>query len=178
MVVARPFFTAWAGHEFGENSTGPFYILLLGLIFNFSATVSGAVMVAAQKTKAAAILYWVELIPYLVLAGILTYHWGAMGAAFAWSIRVIAESVALLLLVQKLVGLRFDFKKSRVGSMLVATLFLAGAPLLAVFAPSNYGVIFGVAFLGLVLYSITIWRMAITEDERIFVLNKIQSFAN
>lgn len=178
MVVARPFFTVWAGQDFGENSTGAFYILLLGLIFNFSATVAGAVMIAAQKTKASAILYWTELAPYIMLAGVLTYYWGAVGAALAWSIRVIAEAVALLMLVKKLVGLRVDLSESRIRQLLMASLFLIGAPILAIYAPSQYALLLIVATLGLATYSGLVWRTAITESERSFIVTKLRGFAS
>jgi O-antigen/teichoic acid export membrane protein len=36
-VVAKPFFTIWAGPDFGRESTLPFYILLCGLLFNIVA---------------------------------------------------------------------------------------------------------------------------------------------
>src|SRR5262249_21294917 len=38
-VGARTFFTLWAGPEFGEYSTVPFYILVIGLSFNVMAYV-------------------------------------------------------------------------------------------------------------------------------------------
>ena len=36
-VVARPFFTLWAGPEYGRESTLPLYILAAGLVFEVMA---------------------------------------------------------------------------------------------------------------------------------------------
>src|SRR5690606_3899856 len=49
-VSARPFFTIWAGDEFGEKSTLPFYILLIGLFFNVISYVPYASLVASGRT--------------------------------------------------------------------------------------------------------------------------------
>lgn len=166
LVIARTFFNIWAGPEFGENSTLPFYILSLGLLFNFSATVSGAVMIAAQKTKASAVLYWVEVIPYLILAGVLTFFWGAVGAAIAWSVRVIADAIGLFWLVRRLVGLKIEVKESRAEYLLIASAFLLVAPLLAIFlTPQSVAILISLAG-GIIIYSVLVWRRGLTEDER------------
>jgi O-antigen/teichoic acid export membrane protein len=63
-VVAKPFFTIWAGEEFGANSTLPFYVLLIGLFFNLQATVPYISIMAVGRTDVFARLYWIELLVY------------------------------------------------------------------------------------------------------------------
>ncbi len=60
-VIARPFFTFWAGEEFGRESTLPFYILLSGLFFNIIVFIPHSSITALGRTDIFAKLYsqWV-----------------------------------------------------------------------------------------------------------------------
>src|SRR5690606_8142085 len=49
-LVAKPFFTFWAGDEFGRQSVGPFHILLLGLVINIPAYVPHTLIMASGRT--------------------------------------------------------------------------------------------------------------------------------
>ncbi len=101
MVIARPFFTIWAGDDFGRESTLPFYLLLGGLFVNIPAYVPYSVLIALGKTDVIAKLYWSELLPYLILVFLLTSHYGIAGAAAAWSLRMVIDGLIFFWLAKK-----------------------------------------------------------------------------
>ena len=96
-LIARPFFTRWAGPEFGDESTGPFYILAAGLLFNVVACVPYRLMLAQGHADFLARYHAIELVPYVVGAAMLTYALGAVGAAAAWTLRQAVATIVLLI---------------------------------------------------------------------------------
>ena len=85
-VVARPFFTLWAGPEYGRESTLPLYILAAGLVFEVMAFVP-CIPRAVGRSDLIARCHLIVMIPYLVVSAILISWYGAAGAAAAWSAR-------------------------------------------------------------------------------------------
>ncbi|MFD2021283.1 polysaccharide biosynthesis C-terminal domain-containing protein [Pseudocitrobacter faecalis] len=53
---------------------------------------------AAGKAKVTATLHMVELIPYLILLFVFVKHYGIVGAAFVWALRMIVDSFILMYL--------------------------------------------------------------------------------
>ena len=103
-VMAKPFFTLWAGPDFGRASTVPFYILAAGLVFNALAHVPYIMLMALDRTKVIARVHLAELVPYLLVAGVLTYRFGAVGAAFAWSMRIVVDALVFFLAARRITG--------------------------------------------------------------------------
>ncbi|MGH7783466.1 MAG: flippase, partial [Candidatus Binatia bacterium] len=106
-LLAKPFFTRWAGPEFGQESTLPFYILAGGLAFNIIAYLPFTAIMATGRTDIFAKLYWAELAPYILLVWFLASRYGAIGAALAWSLRVIADAVFQFVLAKKMARVTF-----------------------------------------------------------------------
>ena len=102
-VIAKPFFTYWAGAEFGQESSLPFYILLLGLFFNVLNYVPHSAITARGRTDVFAKLYWIELIIYAFVVYALVGRFGIVGAAAAWSLRAIIDACAVTWLSRKIV---------------------------------------------------------------------------
>ncbi|MBK7708117.1 MAG: oligosaccharide flippase family protein [Acidobacteria bacterium] len=88
-VLGRPFLTLWAGEEFGRESTYPFYILLLGLLFSIISFIPYSALLAVGRTDVFAKIYWVELFLYAILAVVLIGRFQAIGPAAAYSLRII-----------------------------------------------------------------------------------------
>ena len=84
-VGARPFFELWAGAEFAEKSTIPFYVLVGGLIFNVMAYVPYTLLMAFNRSDLIGRVHLAEVVPYILCAALLTSWLGAIGAAIAWS---------------------------------------------------------------------------------------------
>ncbi|MEP7149352.1 MAG: flippase [Acidobacteriota bacterium] len=176
-LIAEPFFTIWAGEEFGRESTIPFYTLLAGLMFSFAASVAGAMLVAARKTHASAILYWVELFPYLIVVTGLTLTLGAVGAALAWSLRLVVETAALLFIVKRTVGLSFDIVDKKMLTLMFGILLLSISPILTVLTTGHTGVLAAVALVCLGVYALMIWFRVLSIEEKNFLRGKLSGFA-
>lgn len=176
-LIAQPFFTIWAGADFGRESTLPFYVLLGGLVFNFSATVSGSIIVASRNNKLLAILNWLELFPYLLLTIVLTYYWGAVGAALAWSIRVLFETVMLFLLVQKKIGLFFNLFEKKMFYLMVGLVCLLIPPLFDNLLKYHYVLTAIIAIVCLLLYGIIVWYYVFSTQEQNFLKDKLSGIS-
>jgi O-antigen/teichoic acid export membrane protein len=173
-VIARPFFTIWAGKEYGAESTIPFYVLSIGLFFNLNALVGGSLLYAAGRTDIIAKLFWAELVPYGLLVALLTSYFGPVGAAVAWSFRAAADGFIVNHLALRAQNLRFGFYEllpGLVGGMAILSAPLvfsniAGSwsPWLLVFVP-----------LSVVLYLTMVWKIILDRDEKHWVQQKIMS---
>src|SRR5580765_5021242 len=106
-VIAKPFFSLWAGEEYGRESTIPLYFLLIGFIFGLLAFVPVASITAFGRQDIFVKLYWIELPIYLVIAVILVNALGIVGAALAWSIRVMIDSIILRHMSARITGHSF-----------------------------------------------------------------------
>lgn len=94
-IMAEPIFGLWLGDPYRHGSADVLRILLIGFFFNALAQIPFSRIQAYGKAKLTAILHLTELTPYLLILGILVYYYGVLGAALAWSIRVIADYLAL-----------------------------------------------------------------------------------
>ena len=165
-VVAKPFFTVWAGEDFGRESTFPFYLLLIGLFFNILAYVPHASITAAGRTDIFAKLYWIELVVYVAVAFFMIGRFGIIGAAAAWSIRITLDAILVILLSKKIT--RTAFLPFAQGSAplaaAVASLIL---PLLAAMAFNvNSTNLILVACFSTTVYSFIVWNRLMQNDER------------
>jgi O-antigen/teichoic acid export membrane protein len=103
--LGHPFLSLWAGPRYGTHSSVPFYILLAGLWFNTLGYVPQSHLIASGGVSRLAILRSAELVPYLLLAAVLTARFGVIGAAMAWSIRIVVDVVLLFGIVLREAGL-------------------------------------------------------------------------
>jgi O-antigen/teichoic acid export membrane protein len=134
-IVAKPFFAVWAGDEYAKESTIPFYVLLLGLAFNIIAFLPNAAILAAGKTAVLAKLYWLELAIYSVVVWFLASRYGAVGAAAAWSFRVITDAIVQLVLAKRVAGVKFH--ASRIVSFSFASIIMLFPALVNLYADTN-----------------------------------------
>jgi O-antigen/teichoic acid export membrane protein len=166
-VVAKPFFTIWAGPEFGRASTVPFYILAGGLIFNALATVPHILLIAVDRPKMIARIHLAELVPYLLAAGLLTYRFGAVGAALAWSMRVAVDAIALFVVARRVTGFGWSPWPENKRDYAVALLVLVVPVLLVSWKWDDSLIRLVVMLAGLAAYIILILRRVLTTEEQI-----------
>ena len=172
VVVARPFFTLWAGEDFGRDSTVPFYILLIGLAFAINNYVPMSLLLAAGKTDAIAKLYWGELLPYLALIAVLTYQFGARGAAAAWTLRIVIDTVLVSWISTTTAGVSYQLVGAKWQSLLL--LFATLAPLIAValLAGFSYWLLF-VLPLFLAAYAALAWSRFLASEEKSWLIDRL-----
>ncbi len=85
----------WLGEQYYTKSSGIFFVLLIGYFFNSLAQIPFSAIQSLGKSKITALLHCAEIIPYLVILFFLTSHYGLIGTAYAWSIRVIIDFFSL-----------------------------------------------------------------------------------
>lgn len=170
MLISQPFFTLWAGAEFGRESSFPFYILLAGILFNVVGYVPYASLLAAGRTDLVAKAHWSELLPYVLVSYLLINYFGIAGAAAAWSLRAVADAILLAWFSKSSVGI-WPLSKGAVNR------FILGAIPLAMVV--SFGFIFSSWFLiaislvvGVFMYSLIVWKSILKDDERAWVTLK------
>ena len=171
-VIAKPFFTIWAGPDFGRESPGPFYILLGGLFFNIVAFIPWASIVSVGRTDLMAKIHWSELVPYIIGAALLINYFGIIGAALAWSLRVAADAVLQLWFARKVAGARTELR-STVPATLLGILVLSPTPLIAILYDNYSPFLLLSASISLIVYIIVSWRIFIRADEREWIGTKL-----
>jgi O-antigen/teichoic acid export membrane protein len=174
-VVAEPFFTFWAGADFGRESAPLFYILLSGLFFNIIAYIPHASLVASGRTDMLAKIYWLELPPYILATVALTSFFGAAGAAIAWSLRVVVDALIFIWLSKNLVGISLKiFQGNGLFFALVSLALML--PIFIIGFINNYSIwLFISAPLCVFVYFVTIWRFFLEAEEKRWVNSKIHA---
>ena len=104
LFLGRPFLRAWMGVEFADRSAPVLGILAIGGLFNAMARPAITALQGVGKPHIPLVLQIVELVLYLPSAYFLIRGYGMIGAAEAWSGRVIVD--ALLLHVASCLELR------------------------------------------------------------------------
>jgi len=171
-VIAAPFFTFWAGEEFGRESTLPFYILLVGLFFNILAVIPHTLITAIGRTDVFAKLYWVELIFYATIAWILIAYMGILGAATAWSLRVVFDAFLIIRISRKVSDTQFRLfvhRNALLIGFVILTLPVMSVVLLGPF--STYLV--PIIVVALIAYSLVVWKSLLSGEERIWFEDKL-----
>jgi O-antigen/teichoic acid export membrane protein len=174
-VIAEPFFTIWAGPEFGKESTIPFYILLAGLFFGMWTFVPNATLLARGRTDILAKVFWIELPLYLVLIVVFVSWYGVVGAALAWSVRSILEAIVIVLIARKVSDLSFPLLKI-LTVVLIALVVLAPPILITVFFANFKLLAYCLLPITLVVYAALAWSRLLSESERSLVLFTARRF--
>lgn len=123
VFVGEPFFTYWFGPDFGRESTVPYYITIVGLLFNVLAYFPFSAIMASGRSDILAKIYWIELAPYALLVWVLASNFGAKGAAAAYAIRVWTDAALLFWLARKVGGVTYlqeNFRFSILGFAVMA----------------------------------------------------------
>jgi O-antigen/teichoic acid export membrane protein len=168
-AVAKPLLTMWAGPEYSQQSALPFYILVCGVFFNVMATVPYTLLIAYGRSDLVARVHLLELVPYITCAFVLTYSFGATGAAIAYSARLIVDAMLFFFAARRL-----KFSLSPVPSnRLSYAAAIAGlcAPVLLSFsaaAPPPAALV-GVTALSSLVYVCLTWKKVLTDEERAWV---------
>jgi O-antigen/teichoic acid export membrane protein len=102
IIFADPVLRLWLGPAFAEQAAWALRILAAGVLVNSVAHVPYSLIQALGRPDLVAKLYVVELVAYVGVAWPLIARWGITGAAWAWTIRALADAVALFVLAWRL----------------------------------------------------------------------------
>jgi O-antigen/teichoic acid export membrane protein len=125
--AARELMNVWIGPSFAAESALVLQILLPGIVANSIAGVPYTVIQATGRADLTAKLHVVEFLPYVVIAYFAIGAWGIQGAAFAWSLRTIADAAVLFYLAHDRIAIsRAHFAMHRIPH-LIGVLTVVGA---------------------------------------------------
>jgi O-antigen/teichoic acid export membrane protein len=164
--VARPFLGVWAGPTYAVHSAVPFYVLLAGLWFSTLAYMPASQLLASGRTSILAAINVAELLPYLLLAALLTHAFGALGAAAAWSIRATADSLLLFAVVGRRDGLPWMPTPRRAQAAVTAIACVAGLLWGLSAVTSSLAARAPMSVIVVALYVTLMWRIVLTSGER------------
>ncbi|NOT49038.1 MAG: oligosaccharide flippase family protein [Acidobacteria bacterium] len=171
ILAGRPFFTYWFSPVFGRESTGPFYITVLGLVFNVLAYFPYSVIMASGRSEIFAKVYWIELLPYILLVWLMASRFGASGAAAAWSLRVVFDTVFLFVIASRIGGV--SYTQQHISAFLAAVAVML-IPLAAMiyFQGLNAWTIL-IAFAAAAVYGFIVLKRVLEKEEIAWVRNKL-----
>lgn len=170
-IIARPFLTIWAGDEFGLKSSYPLYVLLSGLLVNAVAYFPSAIIITSGRTDVLAKIYWIEVIVYLPIVFLLVSSLGAVGAAIAWSIRVIIDAAILFLFANRISGVSV---MRREAVWIVVALVVLLIPLVLMIHVGRINLEILVTFvIAFGLYAILVWTKFVTRAELDWILERL-----
>ncbi len=95
----------WLGAEFAEKGWMIVLTLSIGLFFNAIAHAPFAAIQAAGNPKKTAQFHLMEFVIYVPFLFVALHLFGLLGAAIAWTIRVLMDAMLLLFYVRKNIGL-------------------------------------------------------------------------
>jgi len=172
-VIAKPFFTLWAGPEFGTESTGALYILLFGLFLSIVSYVPFSAILAAGRSDIFAKLYWVELVIYAVLAYVLINAFGTKGAAAAYSLRLAFDACMIVWFSKRILTVKYGL--ARYFLRLVLGMLILLPPVIFA-ATLNKFSLWLVPITGVCasLYFFLIWKAMIGDEERNWFIRKLK----
>ena len=94
--VAQPFLNVWLGTSFAAASTGVAELILLGVWVNALVIPHHARLMATGNPRTVVIIYLIQIPIYLFMLWVGLQYWGVAGAAGAWSLRVLIDTLMLL----------------------------------------------------------------------------------
>lgn len=96
-IFAHEILAIWINSGFAANGTLLLQIFALGVLVNSTAHIPFTLIQGVEKPKWTAMIQVVECLPFLALLWWATVHFGPLGAALAWLLRVIIDTLAMFI---------------------------------------------------------------------------------
>lgn len=125
VVLAPELLRVWVGETFELRSTLAARIVLVGIAVNAAAIPAHGVVLARGRPVHLTLLYAGEVVLHLASVYVLVTAFGLPGAAAAWTLRVLLDTLAQRFLAERTLGLSFGDGLEVWGAIVLLTL-LAG----------------------------------------------------
>lgn len=109
----------WLGNEYSVTGAPILKVLAVGFFFNAIAQIPFTQIQSLERPDVSALIHLLELPFYIGVLLYLTAQFGPMGAACAWTLRVLFDCFVLFFVLQKLQG-----EKERAGFKLLYSLLI------------------------------------------------------
>ena len=168
-IFAYEGLSIWLGDEFANQGTVVLQWLVIGSFMTSFSYFPFAVLQAAGRPDLPAKLHLAEVGFYMMLAWILIGRYGIEGAAIAWAVRTILDTIILFHMAARVLKISYPkIKILSLASLVVALLSIS------VFLPEDFYFKLGfsaVVCISLYTYS---WMKLLTSDERGFLLSNVK----
>lgn len=98
LVVIEPFLRLWIGTAFANEAAQTAHVLVIGVWANALARIPFTSLLSRGRPDLIAKIHLAEIVPYLLLLYLSLTSFGIVGAAIAWTTRVLVDGVALMAL--------------------------------------------------------------------------------
>jgi O-antigen/teichoic acid export membrane protein len=115
----------WLGNDFANNSAPVLQWLAVGVFINSLASVIFALIQGRGRPDLTAKFHLLELLFYLPLLWWALRHYGIVGAAFIWTLRVVVDGILLLWATQHMIPFARKLTLKLSGCVIVASFLLA-----------------------------------------------------
>jgi O-antigen/teichoic acid export membrane protein len=99
--AAKDILFVWLGSDYVVNSLAIFKVISIGIIFNFIALLPFTFLQGIGRPDIPAKFHFIELPIYLVFLLFGIKHFGLLGAALAWTLRVVFDCMLLYISVNR-----------------------------------------------------------------------------
>lgn len=163
----------WLGADFVEKSSGVFKILVIGVFLNSLALIPFTLLQGIGRPDLPAKFHLIEFPVYLILLWFLITSTGIIGAALAWTIRIIMDTILLFSAALKFYPLsRKVINENRIGQIFLLLMMLS---LFIAFISNNISSFFIEIFLVLAISLVSSWIFIVDEKEKMLLFYKFRS---
>jgi O-antigen/teichoic acid export membrane protein len=148
------------------HSALPCYLLLFGVWISSLGWLAQTYLVAADLGATIARIRLFEIVPYIAAAALLTLHFGATGAAIAWSARTALDALAYFVLGWRAIRLPPSPLSEHGLRCVLLLAMLALAVVVIGQATAGLPARAGYAAALLAGYGVVLWRMVLADSER------------
>lgn len=96
-LFSEEMISAWISKDFANHSAVMLKILSIAMFIGSMAQIPFTIIQSAGRSKITALIHCFEIPFFLLLLWICIALWGALGAAFAWLLRIVVDTVLMTL---------------------------------------------------------------------------------
>jgi O-antigen/teichoic acid export membrane protein len=169
ILFAKNILKIWVGSSFALKSTLPMQILVLGVFINSIGHIYHTLIQAVGHPDVTAKLYIIELPIFIATGWLFINYLGISGAAVAWTLRVLVDTVLLSWASFKIYGLSAgSLKNNRAVKVFFAFVVLTTVVFIIKFLLTNFSLqiqLFAVLILFL-FFALFSWKIFFDEYEK------------
>lgn len=167
VLFAQEGLALWMGGEFSANSTTVLQWLAVGVLVNSLGMVPAAALQAVGRPDITGKLNLLEMPVYVALVWLLIGTHGIVGAAVAWAARIAFDTVALCLLMDRVLGS---------GHLLLQRFIVVAMPGVVLLALATVPMSMPIKVAALAAFAVAFllvgWRGVVTPEERRALLSR------
>ncbi len=175
IIYAQEIVQLWLGRDFAEKTVHIFQILSVGLLFNSIAQIPNTVLQAYDRPDIPAKFHVIELPIVIALNVILIPLIGVIGAAVAWSSRVIIDSILHIVAVNTRIKHLTMNRNVYVSLFLVClSIVIVSAIVLLIYSTQDPVFKLSMTIVLIGVYSLSLWQYGFDEVDKKYILGLVK----